>query len=315
MRKSLYARLLAASCIATLSACGSSPQKDASGDATALGKLADSQPSASAETIVPVAVQQAKDKTAGNLSLPVMPPATAPAPAANSTPPAASGEKQPLARLDRYIVVAGDTLAGIAAKPEVYGDARLWPLLSRANANQIGPSGLIFPGQALVIERAHSPADIDAIRGRGQSGQTAASPLRKEAAAAAAASVQSRTGLTKPGTAPLEPASANGPGPSLADFLEGARNAFASGDLAWAAYYYSVYLERRSGDHTVWGELGNVYYRDGNLTDAARAFYNAANLLIDKGQTARALDLLPAIQEGDPALGDALLLRLTTVRK
>lgn len=232
-----------------------------------------------------------------------------------ATPQAAesiASAPRPVAPIDRYTVVAGDTLAGIAAKPDVYGDSRLWPLLQRANSQQLGPQGLIFPKQVLMIDRTHSAADVSMLTGRSPAGSVAAPGGSKSPAPVVPIAQSAVVAVAPPATPPR---AAQPAGPGLADFLLGARNAFAAGDLAWAAYYYSVYLERRNNDEAAWGELGNVYYQDGNLTDAARAFYNSANLLIDKGYTARALDLLPAIQEGDPALADALLLRLTTVRK
>jgi hypothetical protein len=113
------------------------------------------------------------------------------------------------------------------------------------------------------------------------------------------------------------PKTSSAPGKSakLSDYLNGAREAFAAGDTPWSIYYYSVYLGQKVNDAAAWGELGNVHYFDGNLMEAAQAFFNAANLFIDRGQTARALELIPAIEEGDPGLAEALQLRLTTVKK
>ena len=98
----------------------------------------------------------------------------------------------------------------------------------------------------------------------------------------------------------------------LADVVEAA---FAAGDTPWAIYYYSIYLDQKNTDASAWGELGNVHYLDGNFPEAAKAYFNAANLLIDRGQTARAMELIPAIEEGDPSLYDAILLRLTTLKR
>lgn len=50
-------------------------------------------------------------------------------------------------------VQAGDNLWSIAARPEVYGDPTLWPLLYKANVPPIGDADLLRPGQVLTIPR------------------------------------------------------------------------------------------------------------------------------------------------------------------
>lgn len=66
------------------------------------------------------------------------------------------------AMASHYVVNARDNLWGIAAKPGVYGDARLWPLLLKANASLIKSPDMIKPGITLRIERAPSAAEIEA---------------------------------------------------------------------------------------------------------------------------------------------------------
>jgi len=63
---------------------------------------------------------------------------------------------------DSYTVVSGDTLWGISAKSEIYGNPYQWPLIYKANRSQIQDADLIFPGQNLAIQRDASAADIDA---------------------------------------------------------------------------------------------------------------------------------------------------------
>lgn len=63
---------------------------------------------------------------------------------------------------DSYSVVSGDTLWGISAKSEIYGNPYQWPLIFKANRSQIQDADLIFPGQNLTIQRDASAADIDA---------------------------------------------------------------------------------------------------------------------------------------------------------
>jgi nucleoid-associated protein YgaU len=52
-----------------------------------------------------------------------------------------------------HTVMHGETLPQIAARPDVYNDLALWPLLYRANRDQIRDPGHIQPGQVLRIPR------------------------------------------------------------------------------------------------------------------------------------------------------------------
>ena len=52
-----------------------------------------------------------------------------------------------------YTVKRGESLPLIASQPEVYGDRNLWPLIYRANRDQISDPYHIWPGQVLKIPR------------------------------------------------------------------------------------------------------------------------------------------------------------------
>jgi LysM repeat protein len=286
-------------------------------------------------------------------------PAAAPTPPeadASATPAKVDTKKLPVALVDRYTVMPGDTLGSIAARQDVYGDARLWPLLYRANVSQIGPGGLIFPKQELIVDRKYTPDDVKELTSRPKTASAPAAAAAKPAVepqpvatATAPSTTSSSAASSAPAAAPAEPAVKDTPAASgksevpaptqsaqgkaatppagqapqgapaasvkASDYLSGARTAFAAGDTQWAIYYYSMYLDQRNTDAGAWGELGNVHYLDGNLPEAAKAYFNAANLLIDRGQTARAMQLLPAIEEGDPSLSEAIQLRLTTIKR
>ncbi len=79
---------------------------------------------------------------------------------------AAAREKQrevrPLAF--SHTVKRGETLPQIAARPDVYGDALLWPLIYRANRDQIRDPKRIWPGQLLKIPRNAGRDDIAEAR-------------------------------------------------------------------------------------------------------------------------------------------------------
>ncbi len=66
--------------------------------------------------------------------------------------------------LDKVEVRSGDDLAAIAARKDVYGDPLLWPLLYKANRDQIKDPKEIFVGQTLVIPRDKSRDEIEAAR-------------------------------------------------------------------------------------------------------------------------------------------------------
>ncbi len=93
---------------------------------------------------------------------------TPPSPKANSdakkeevapkTPP----KVEPL--VSKYTVVDGETLWTISARGEVYGDALLWPLIYKANRDQIKDPRQIFPGQVLSIPRDVPPEEMDEAR-------------------------------------------------------------------------------------------------------------------------------------------------------
>ena len=71
-------------------------------------------------------------------------------------------------RLDKVQVRSGENLAAIAAREDVYGDALLWPLLYKANRDQIKDPKEIFVGQTLIIPRDKSRADTEAARQEAQ---------------------------------------------------------------------------------------------------------------------------------------------------
>ena len=53
----------------------------------------------------------------------------------------------------RYTVRRGETLPQIAARNEIFNDSSLWPLIYRANRDQIRDPRQLWPGQVLKIPR------------------------------------------------------------------------------------------------------------------------------------------------------------------
>lgn len=90
-------------------------------------------------------------------------PAPVPAPVKN-VPPVVVTPKL----VDKVDVQAGENLAVIAAQVQVYQDALLWPLIYRANRDQIKNPEEIFAGQVLMIPRDKTKDEIEAARQEAQ---------------------------------------------------------------------------------------------------------------------------------------------------
>ena len=65
---------------------------------------------------------------------------------------------------ERIEVRSGENLAIVAAREDVYSDQLLWPLIYRANRDQIKDPRQIFPGQTLVIPRDKTPEEQEEAR-------------------------------------------------------------------------------------------------------------------------------------------------------
>ncbi len=92
--------------------------------------------------------------------------------------------------------------------------------------------------------------------------------------------------------------------------LDQARNAYTNGDVTAAVNGYKTYIEQNPGNPDAHGELGNIFYAIGNFPEAAQAYYNAANLLIDQNQADRAAELIPLIGQLNAPLANDLSARL-----
>ena len=82
-----------------------------------------------------------------------------------------------------YLVVSGDNLWNIAGQDSVYGNPYQWPLIYKANSDQIKDADLIFPGQYFNIPKAMGAESAAAIehaktRGAWTVGETEASDIQ-----------------------------------------------------------------------------------------------------------------------------------------
>jgi Tfp pilus assembly protein FimV len=85
------------------------------------------------------------------------------APAAVEPAPApAPAPVEPAPTTMNYEVSQGDNLWNISGKPSVYADPYQWPLIYKANSDQIKDADLIYPGQVLTVDTAPSSSDVSA---------------------------------------------------------------------------------------------------------------------------------------------------------
>jgi nucleoid-associated protein YgaU len=86
----------------------------------------------------------------------------APAPTEEPTPvPTPEPVKVEKKELEKYIVVKGDTLWDISGMKIIYKDNFHWPLLFKANRDQIKDPDLIYPKQELLIRRDWTGEDLN----------------------------------------------------------------------------------------------------------------------------------------------------------
>jgi hypothetical protein len=63
-----------------------------------------------------------------------------------------------------YTVRRGETLPQISARSEIYNDSSLWPIIFRANRDQIRDPKRLWPGQVFVIPRNFSRNEANEAR-------------------------------------------------------------------------------------------------------------------------------------------------------
>ena len=81
--------------------------------------------------------------------------AAAEAEAAAAAKAKAAPKEAPVQLPSTYTVRRGETLPQIAGRVEIYNDASLWPLIYRANRDQIRDPKRLWPGQVLTIPRRY----------------------------------------------------------------------------------------------------------------------------------------------------------------
>ncbi len=167
----------------------------------------------------------------------------------------------------------------------------------------------VVHGQAAAAVSAD--AAVPGAAPKSASSPRPAAPVKGAAKPPAAARPAANSPAASARATPASPAPAAAGVGGLPDaYREAARRASAVGDLAWADYYYRQHLSGNPRDAEALSELGALHYRAGDRQRAASYLYDAARLLIERGNRARATRLVPMVAEGNPGLGNDLYLRL-----
>lgn len=94
------------------------------------------------------------------------------------------------------------------------------------------------------------------------------------------------------------------------EMLDQARIRFNEGDVNGAIALYQQLTAMDTANPNVFGELGNIFYSQGKWKEAGEAYYEAANRLLDLGNTAQVQYLYRVIQGLDQESADKLKQRL-----
>ncbi len=78
-----------------------------------------------------------------------------------------------------YVVKKGDTLPSIAARHEIYNDSFMWPLIYKANRDQIKDPKVLYTGQDLKVPREVTMEDI--VEARREAGAPEPDKIPKDA--------------------------------------------------------------------------------------------------------------------------------------
>ena len=110
--------------------------------------------------------------------------------------------------------------------------------------------------------------------------------------------------------AAVNPSSDKPAGKTVQQQLEEARQLYWQRDVSAATEAYEALGRDYPRDADIWGEIGNFYYSIQQSEPAGIAYYRTVSLLIDKGDTQKARQLLGVLYELDANRGRELDARL-----
>ena len=96
------------------------------------------------------------------------------------------------------------------------------------------------------------------------------------------------------------------PAASTRELWISAREEYHRGNIEVSIRNYQQVIANSSDNYDAYGELGNVYLRQGNNQEAANAYFEAAAILVRLGKPHRARSLLPMLGRLDRAKAEEL---------
>lgn len=85
-----------------------------------------------------------------------------------------------------------------------------------------------------------------------------------------------------------------------------AREAFLQKDIEGSIRLYKQLILNTENNYDAYGELGNVYFQQKRWKDAAASYFEAARILINKGQVERGASAIGLLYKLDPEKADEL---------
>ena len=85
-----------------------------------------------------------------------------------------------------------------------------------------------------------------------------------------------------------------------------AREEYHRGNIQQSVSNYQQVIANSEDNYDAYGELGNVFLSRGKYQEAANAYFQAAAILVKKGETGRARSLLPMLERLDRSRAEEL---------
>jgi tetratricopeptide (TPR) repeat protein len=164
---------------------------------------------------------------------------------------------------------------------------------------------------------AAAPAQVADLPGQGAgAAQNTAQPQAEQVAKPAGpvdqqpATVEQAAPVQATSVAALDTAGNEADGQKVQQKLEEARQLYWQKNVGAATEAYEALGREYPNDANIWGEIGNFYYSVQQTESAGTAYYRTVSLLIDKGDTQKARQLLGVLYELDANRGRELEARL-----
>ena len=214
--------------------------------------------------------------------------------------------------LDEYGLI-GDEAADATATgpaPEAVETATV-PQVALPPRQQMQPAPQPVPPQAMLQPSVRQPVPVPAERQEPAMRSATRAPFPGQAmmqqAPAGPRMPPRREPMPEPMPMPGDQAGAvEQPASTTRELWISAREAYHSGNIDASVRNYRDVIAKSTDNYDAYGELGNVYLSRGSYTEAADAYFQAAAILVRKGEVRRARSLLPMLGRLDRAKAQEL---------